>query len=317
MSYTYPAPPATVTQDGQAVEIHQFLKSPTLIARRLRDLTAQKFIADYLLSGRFKAQGGSILYENGESLFAADDPEAVAPGADYPTTVMTSGELQAAKTVKWGRDSIVTDEAISRLLMNPVERGLLKLANTTIRHVDSVALGVIASKVTQTFDCTNAGDGNTGAWTSAEAVIAGTLAAKAKVEEENVGEGYDLNVVVLKPTQYALVMSKLLADGVLPRESSNPINSGEFPNYLGLTWTTTAHTPVTNPLLVDNTQLGGMADEDIKSPGYSRIGGVGLETKSIRDEDNDRWKIRARRVTVPVVTEPNAAIEIVNTGIGG
>ncbi|MBM6622664.1 hypothetical protein JTF08_13695 [Micrococcaceae bacterium RIT802] len=265
-----------------------------------------------MLTGRFEAVGGSILYESGESIFPADSPEAVAPGSEYPKTVLTSGELQAAKTVKWGRDSEVTDEAIARLLMNPVERALTKLANGTVKHVDSVALAVIASKITQAFDAATDGGG---AWTSAEAIIAGVLGAKAKVEESNVGEGYNLNVAVLKPTQYAKVMSKLLADGVLPRESANPINTGEFPSYLGVTWTTSAHVPVTDPLLVDNNQLGGMADEKLGGPGYTNTGGIGVESKTIREDKSDKYLVRARRVTVPVVLEPSAAIKITNTGV--
>ncbi|OMH30647.1 hypothetical protein [Tersicoccus sp. Bi-70] len=308
MAYTYPAPPATVTQGGTAVETHQFLRTPTLISRRLQTLLAQKYIADFLLPARFQAVGGAILYETGESIFPDDDPEAIAPLGDYPKTVMSAGELAAAKTVKWGRDTEVSDESIARMQMNPVERALTKLANGNVRYVDSVALGVIASKLTQTYT----GSG----WTSAEAIIDDVLGAKAKVEEDNVGEGFDLSVVVLKPTQYAKVMAKLIVDGLLPREAANPLNSGQFPNYLGLTWTTTTHSPVSDPLLVDNMQLGGMADEDLQSPGYTRSrGGVGVEVKSIRDDDIDGWKLRARRVTVPVVLEGRAGVRITGTGV--
>lgn len=307
--YTYPAPPATVTQDGTAIEVHQFLKSPTLIARRLRTLLEQRFIADFLLSGRFTAVGGAILYETGETIFSVDDPEAVAPGAEYPMTVLTAGELAAAKTVKWGRDTEVTDEAIARLRMNPVERALQKLVNGTVRHVDSVALGVIASKITQTRAA--------GAvWTTSGAqIIEDVLSAKAQVEEANVGEGYDLDVVVLKPLQYAKVMAEFIASGLMPREGDNPLTTGAFPNLLGLTWTTSPHVPVTDPLLVDSDQLGGMADEEIGGPGYTRANGVGAEVKSIRVDENDKYRLRARRVTVPVVLEPNAGIRITGTGV--
>jgi len=40
---------------------------------------------------------------------------------------------------------------------------------------------------------------------------------------------------------------------------------------------------------------------------------AGVETKSIRDEKKDKYDVRARRVTVPVVVEPNAGYEI--TGV--
>ncbi|MGO3895358.1 phage major capsid protein [Brevibacterium aurantiacum] len=307
MAYVYPAPPVTVSQDATAYQVHQFMKTPTLISKRLRELVNEKFIADFLLSQRLVAQGGAILYETGEEIYPDDAPEAIAPGAAYPNTVMSEGELAAAKTIKWGRDSSVTDEAISRLLMSPVEKALRKLVNGTVRHVDSVALGVIASKITGTY--------TGGPWTEASQIIEDVLTAKAKHEEDHVGESYDLNVIVLKPTQYAKVAAKLISDGMLPREAQNPVSTGVFGPYMGLTWTTSTHVPFTDPVLVDNEQLGGMADEKIASPGYTSDDGIGVETKAIRRDETDRYDVRARRVTVPVVLEPNAGLRITGTGV--
>lgn len=308
--YTYPAPPVTVTQGGSATEVHHFMKTPSLIARRVATLADFSFISDFLLTGRYIAKGGAILYETGEEIFAADAPEAIAPGGEYPLTSMTGGELAAAKTVKWGRDSKVTDEAITRLLMNPVERAMRKQVNNMVRQVDGVALGVIASKVTQTFDTAA-----TGSWTTAKGIIHGALGAKAKLEEDMEEEGYDLNVIVLPPTQYAAVMAEFISSGLLPRESGNPLTGRAFPDILGLTWTTSNHMPFTDPILVDNERLGGMADEKIASPGYVQSPGTsaGVEVKSIRDEDTDSYKVRARRVTVPVVIEPHAAVRLEGT----
>ena len=50
-----------------------------------------------------------------------------------------------------------------------------------------------------------------------------------------------------------------------------------------------------------------MADEDLGGPGYVKAGGIGTEVKTIRDDENDQYRVRARRVTVPVVVEPAAA----------
>lgn len=308
--YTYPAPPATVS-GGTTVEIHHLLKTPPLIARRLRTLLNQRYIADFILQGRFTAMGGAILYETGEPIFTNDDPESVAPGASYPQTTASSGELAAAKTSKWGQDVPVFDEAIGRLGINPVDRAFTKLVNQSVKFIDSAALGVIASKITQTFDVTGAGA--PGAWTTGDAIVEGVLLAKAKVT--GLDEGYDPQVIVLNDEQWAKAVARLNADGLLPREAGNPLITGVWPQALGMTWTASNHTPSSNPILVDNTQLGGMADEEIGGPGYIRTEGVGVETKAIRDDDNDGYKLRARRVTVPVVLEPNAGIIITNTGI--
>jgi hypothetical protein len=310
MSFTYPAPPATVS-GGTIQEIHQFLKNPTLLSRRLRTLLEQRYIADALLTGRFEAVGGGLFYETGEPIVTNDDPEAVAPGANYPKTTASGGELAAAKTTKWGQDIPVTDEAIARLRMNPVERAFTKLVNQSVRFVDSASLAVIASKILQEYDVT--GVGAPGAWTDGNAIVEGVMIAKAKVT--GLDEGFDPNAIVLKDEQWAKAVSRLNEANLLPRESGNPILTGVWPQALGLTWMSSNHTPTTDPLLVDTTQLGGMADENLGGPGYIQAGGIGVETKAIREEKTDGYLLRARRVTVPVVLEPKAGIIIKNTGL--
>lgn len=304
--YTYPTLPDT-GGDLSAEQIHQLLKDPTLIARRLETLLDNKFIADYLLTGRYTAQGGAILYPNGDPIFAADDPEAVAPGAEYPLTPMTVGDLASAKTVKWGQDSEVTDEAISRLRMDPVNRVLTGLANSLIRYIDGVALSVIAAQVTDTYASQ--------AWATAEAIVEGVLLAKATQEDRYDLQDYDLTTVVLTPLQFAKVSSLFINSNLLPRENGNAVQSGVITDVLGLTWTTSKHAPFPDPLLVDRDRLGGMANENLASPGYTNRDG--LEVKVIRQDETDSYRPRARRVTVPVVMDPGAAVRITGTTLEG
>lgn len=308
-TYSYPAPPAKVS--GGTVEIHHLLKSPTLISRRLRTLLENRFIADALLTGRFEAVGGSIVYETGESIFSDEDPEAVAPGGAYPLTETTMGDLQTARVDKWGRDTPITDEAISRLGINPVDRALMKLVNTTVRFVDTAALGVIASKVTRVYNSTGAGAD--GAWDTPKGLIGGVLKSKAAVE--GLDEGYAIDTIVLRDHQWASAMTILVEAGLLPKESNNPLITGNWPETLGLRWLRSNHTPTTDPMLFDTGQLGGMADEKQDAPGYVASGGIGVETKVIRDDKLDRYLARARRVTVPVVLEPDAGIRVTNSGL--
>jgi len=311
MGYTYPAPPAST--DGENIDVHHLLQTPTVLARRIRGLLDRAYIADALLTGRYTAVGGSILYEIDEPFESDTDPEAINPGGAYPLTGLTSGEIAAAKTVKWGQDAVVTDEAISRLGIDPVNRGFSKLVNRSVGFVDGTALAVIASKVTATWDVTGSSGANGGAWTTGDAIVSGALQAKQSVID--LEEGYVPDMIVLRGAQWAKAMALFVKAGILPREGANPVVSGEWPNVLGLTWLTSPHVPATDPIVLDSEQLGGMADEVISGPGYTRAQGIGVETKSIRDDDNDRWKLRARRVTVPVVREAAAAVKITNTGI--
>lgn len=304
-SYTYPVthPEGTLTTD----QLHALLGNPTVIARRLHDLTQMKFIADFLLQGRFDASGGGIFYETGEDAFASGDPESIAPLGEYPKVVLESGEVVSARTVKWGLDTIISDEKIKRQGISFVNKGLTRLGNTIVRHVDSVAMAVIASKVSSTF----ASPAN---WTTAGKAVEAVMSIQQTRAE--LGLGIDLSTVVLKPAQYAKLIGLLIDDKALPRESGETAVRGNIPvDALGLTWATTPHYSGSNPLLVDREQLGGMADEKLGGPGYVGAGNVGIEAKSIRNDDDDSYTLRGRRVTVPVVTEPLAGVALTNTGL--
>ena len=207
--------------------------------------------------------------------------------------------------MKWGLETDVTDERIARQGMDPVNKALARLANTVVRHVDSVAWGVITSKVTSTKQ--------SAAWTAPSAIIESILAIQA--ERAALGTGLNLSTVVLSGAQYAKVMGVLLDKGVLPREDANPVLSGTMPvNAFGLDWVTSPHVTGADPWLLDREQLGGVGDERLGSPGYTTASGTTIEVQSIRHKD-DKYELRARRVCVPVVVEPLAGVKITGTGL--
>nr|WP_146077566.1 hypothetical protein [Clavibacter michiganensis] len=312
-SLTYPVPAIDSVDTLTTEQIHQLLRSQPSIARRIRTLAAQKFISDALLKGRFKSVGGVVLYENGDPLFAPDDPEAINPGGEYPRSQVTAGDLAAAKVDKWGRDVPITDESIKRRGIDVVNRGLTQLVNRMVKFVDSAALGVIASKITATLP-------SPGPWvieddTANEAVANIVLSVElAKAVAEESGEGHTLDTIVLKPTAYAHVMAAFLKAGLLPREAANPLITGVWPTVLDLVWLRSPFTPTSAPLLVDSDELGGMADEDLGGPGYTNAL-PGVEVKSIRQDEIDSYLLRSRRVTVPIVTDASAGVAITGTGL--
>ncbi|KDA05558.1 hypothetical protein DC31_13880 [Microbacterium sp. CH12i] len=303
-SYTYPVARPTGTLSTE--QIHLLLSNPALIARRVAELTDQRFISDYLLANRYTAEGGGIFYETGEQIFPADASESVGPNGEYPKTVLTTGELAAAKTDKRGLETDITDEKIKQAGQVTVNRALTKLVNGVVRDVDAIAMAVIASKVTDTFASS--------AWTTVANVV--TALAAAKANREDLALGLDLDTVALSGAQWAKVMGLFASAGVLPREGNgNPLVNGSFPqNLLGYTWVTSPHIVGSDPMLVDRVQLGGMADEDLGSPDYVRAGEFNVETYSNRNK-TDSYTVRARRVTVPVVLEPHAGLKITGTGL--
>jgi hypothetical protein len=304
-------PPPSPTLSGDLVTISRFLQNPTLVARRLRTLLEQRYIADALLTGRFQVSGGAVLYETGESIFTPDDPRAVMPGSEYPITNPANGVASLAKTVKWGSDALITDESIKRQNIDPVNRAFLKLANTNVKYIDSVALSAISTAVTQ--NTAAAAAWSTGG-TTAQQILNDVLQAKANILALN--QGYDPDTVVVSDATLAYALGKFVAAGYFARETNadNPALTGSFPVIAGLRWLSTPNLPTAgNALILDSQQLGGMADEDLGGPGYVSAGGVGVQAKTMRDDDDDQWRIRVRRVTVPIVLEPASAWKV--TGV--
>ncbi|HOW92896.1 MAG TPA: hypothetical protein PLF91_00195 [Mycolicibacterium fallax] len=281
------------------------------MARRLRTLAEQRFIADVLLSGRIATTSGSVLYETGETIYSDRAPQSVAPGAEYPLTPISTGNASLAKTVKWGNDAEVTDEAIARQLFNPVDKALTKLVNQTVKTVDGVAMSAIHSAVTQ----------NTAAiatWTTGSPSILRDIArARGKIDALN--QGYDPDYLVVDDATYANLISDASVASLLRRENGdNPVYTGTFPVIDGLTVLrspsmTNAGTSSAYALVVDSKALGAMVDENLGGPGYVASDGVGIQAKTIREDETDKWRIRCRRVTVPIVQEPAAAWKI--TGV--
>lgn len=304
MPTTYP--PAAPTLSGDLLTINRFLASPTQVARRLRTLLEQRYIAARLLPGRFDIEGGAIQYETGESIFANEEPRAVAPGAEYPLVTVDGGTPSVASPVNWGDDAEISDASIKRRALNPVERGLTKLANSNVKKVDSVALAAIASAVTATQSAA-------AGWSTATAAQMLKDVATAKAQIVALNQGYDPDTVVLDDLSYAYAFGAFLAAGLMPREASNPLGTGVFAEVDGMLWLPTPNLPTAGTILVaDSTQLGGIGVEK-QGTGYQQVNEVGTEVKTIRDDKRDMWIIRARACVVPVVLEPAAARKI--TGV--
>lgn len=303
---TYPNPveEKTLTAD----EVHRFLRSPALVARRLQQMTDLSFVADQLLTGTATATGtGAIMVEQDGKLFLDDDPEVIAPGGEYP--LVTSDDIGAYLVAvrKKGFDSEITDEKIARTPTDTLRKLLAQMANTMIRDFDRVSLAVIASKVTGTYAAS-------GVWTDGGRIVEDILMADATEDEKE--RGYAYNAVVLKPTDYAKVVASLVKQNMMPREQGNPLLSGARSfDFMGKRIIKTVYGAFTDPMLVDTANLGGIATEDIGSPGYSSAGN-GIEVKTWRPsgrDDNDSWRARTRRIAVPYVTGPAAAVRVTGT----
>jgi hypothetical protein len=305
MALTYP--PTAPSLSGDVVTISRFLNNPTAVSRRLRTIAENRFIADVLLTGR--VEGASILYETDESIYTADAPEIVAPGAQYPRSLAPTGTAAVAVPPKWGQEVPITDEEIGRLRMNVVERNLQKVVNYIVATVDSTVLSVISSTVTQSIAALanwNAGTANP---------ILDLLRAKATIRATN--KGYEPDTVACDDFAFAYIVGNMSILATMAREAGTTVSmSGDLPVLAGLRILPTPNLPTAGTALVlDSNALGSLGFERIPSPDYIGDPAVTVETQVRRNPlGNDEWLVRGRRPVVGFVQEPSAACKM--TGLG-
>lgn len=322
MPYTYP--PAAPSISGDILTISRFLNSPSAVQRRLRTLTENRFIADVLLAGRFPVAGGSILYEQTESIFTQKAPEAVAPGTEYPRTTANPGTAALAAVTKWGQDVPVTDESIGRFGGNAVERVMIKIANYIVKQVDTVCLAAINAATTATRAAGSPGGvGSARAWsvitndpTTSAAPLLDLMGAAAEMRA--LDQGYEPNVAVMSDISLARLVANAGIIAGLPRETNGKVTAEGIravQEIAGLLPLPTNNLPAASTVFViDTAMLGGLGFERIPSPEYTGDPANGVESFSRRNPiANDEWLIRGRRPVVPVVQEPGASFKI--TGV--
>lgn len=302
-------PPTAPTLSGDFTTIHNFLKSPSMVERRLRTIADQRFLADVLLTGRVEATGGAVAYEVSESIYTDRDPSPVAPGGEYERALATGGTQALANVTKYGQDVPITDEAIGRQKFNAVQKAMLKAVNRAVAYIDTITLAAIAAAVTQT-------QAAAAAWNNAAAdPLLDVMLAAAQVED--LTEGYEVDTVVLTSTLYARLTANQKVLAGLEREGSSQVTkTGEVKTIGGLV---VRKAPASRmpagiaALVLDSTQLGDLAWENIPSPEYTGPPS-GLQQWTRRDPTaNDSWLLRVRRTAVPIVREPNAAVKL--TGV--
>ncbi len=308
---TYPAPPASLA--GDLLTINRFLQNPAVISRRLKEFGDIGFIADELLRARYRTSGGAVSYEiNDQPLFTNRSITAVAPGSEYPRALPASGTAALAQVSKWGQATELTDERIKRHVPmgDAIDWALRILLNTLTQKIDKLAIAAFASAVTDSLAAS-------ADWTGATPKILLDL-EKGKARISGREMGYRADTILLTDAKYAYLASDDKIATLRRRETTdNPVYGGTIETIAGLKVlkTTLGNMPGNEDAvwLLDSQAIGGLADEVDLSPGYAN-GDNGIQVKTQRIEDRDVWHMWARRITVPVVTDPLAAVKITGTG---
>lgn len=304
MPNIYPAQPATLS--GDLLTVNRLMNQPTLIQRALRTLVQQRLVGDKVLTGRVDLTGtGAANYEISEAIMSTNLAERVAPMMEYPLTSDASAASAIASTEKWALGFEISDELIARNRIDIFNRRMIKLANRLAFGFDALILSAIASAVTQTSAATTAWDQPT-----ADPFADITLAASVS---DSLNQGYNIDTVLASPTRFARLISAAKVIERLPREGNDTtVVTGRMQQIAGLTiWKTTNLPSGVDAMVLDSSLLGSIGWEDLGG-GYQGSADD-VQSKRFRLDANDGWRVQGRRVGVPMVQEPGAAVKITST----
>lgn len=300
-----------VTISGQNITLDRYLNDPTRIYRALRTMVQQRLIGDKVLTGRVNLTGTGVgVYEVAEAIVPDFLPLIVPPGDEYPMTTFTAGTPATVMPVKWGQAFDMFDKAIAHGRIDLFRRNLVKVANGLIQNSDGITLAAIASAVSQT-------QAGTATWGGATATpFLDIELAIAQIDTLNLG--YTADTVVLTPTKFAQFLGSPTVLAATARENSgaNVTLTGNIQQVAGLTIMKSTNLPSGwLGLVLDSTQLGSQAYEDLGSVGGVAYQGTpgSVESAVVPLPTRDGKRCQARIVKAPMIQEPGSCVRL--TGI--
>lgn len=295
--------PPNPTLSGDNITVSRLINQPVMIQRALRTLVQQRLVGDKILSGTVDLTGtGAVNYEVSEAIMANSLAERVDDLMEYPESDEPTGVSAMAATEKWALATSVSDKLVARNRIDIVNRKLIKLSNRIAFGFDALVISAVASAVTQT-------QGVVAAWNNSAADPFADVTLGAAVVD-SLNQGYEIDTVLATPIRWARLISAAKIIERAPRESDQSLLlTGRLARVAGLNiWKTTNMPPGVDVMLLDSRQLGSIGWED-QGGGY--LGPAnGVQSKRIRLEENDGWRIQGRRIGVPIVQEPGAAIKL-------
>ncbi len=298
--------PANPTISGDNLTVSRLINQPVLIQRALRTLVQQRLVGDKILSGTVDLTGtGAVNYEVSEAIMANSLAERVDDLMEYPESDEPSAVSQVASTEKWALATSISDKLVARNRLDIFNRKMIKLANRIAFGFDALTLSAVASAVTQTSAAI-------AAWSNSSADPFADITLAASVVD-GLNQGYEIDTVLATPNRWARLIAAAKVIERAPRESNDGLLlTGRLAQIAGLqVWKTTNMPAGVDVMLLDSKQLGSIGWED-QGGGYMGPAN-GVQTKRIRLEENDGWRIQGRRIGVPIVQEPGAAIKITST----
>lgn len=311
----YQSPTSSVagpTVNGRDLTVDFLLNNPTIIASRIANIAAQRFVSPYIFRNIGGVQGGAVIYNRIDSNqnYLTRDLQTIAEGAEIPLVDAAEPGPLVVLTAKYGGGFEVTDEARRRNSGDVMTQMETKISNNAVLKQDKAALSMFNADPLITTAVSGVGSASTG----------GTLAAIAPWSDRTNGDpitdvtkavsiinnrelGYTANLVLTNPADSIKLIQNPNIRAALPRESApgNPILNGELGRFLGIEWMDSNQVPQGTAYILQRGIVGGIAEE------------VPLSMETQRIPSRQVTAVYATRTTGTFIDNPLAVIRL--TGI--
>lgn len=197
------------TYTGSTVTVDTLLNQPTRITAFLMDITLQRFLLDRLFTSAGGVSGGAVVYDQAtvNELYLDRDVQRVAPGAEFPVVTSSRRAPRVAEVEKYGGKFWFSDEARDRNQAVAFRNESVKLGNTIVRKLNTIALATVEAAITGNGGSSNF-TGNdwsaaipNGSNPTAPALTPGADFAKANLLADQAELGIRYNIAIVNPVQ--------------------------------------------------------------------------------------------------------------------
>jgi hypothetical protein len=307
----FPGPISVVSyEDGPKLTVNDLLKDPTVIPRRMLDMTKQKFVADQLLRGGPSAVSGVAKFYSSTPLFSMTQTQIVGEFGSIPVAVNDLGQLMLTQTTKRGLGMRVSREMHDRNDVDAVNTQISQVSNTMVRDWDGVfmaallaAVGISGQTVAASLPWSNAGGiPRNDIMNARQLILAATL------------PGTTDNFLAFSPDTIVLSMfdvAVLLENAQIWQPwvggniaNLNPQVTGQIPATLfGMDAWATWHLAAGTALVMERNTVGFISDERPLEA-----------TPMDYNVNEEHWRSNVTRVSAVGIDQPYAVASI--TGIG-
>lgn len=221
--------------DGPRITVNDFIKQPTLIPRRILDITNMRFVADQILRQRPLSGPVAKFYET-TPLFADDGAEVVEEFAEIPGVRTSLGTPLFVRAVKRAMAVKISQEMIDDNDVDAVNTQVQQVSNTIIQTIDGALWDAVTANANVGTVAASA------AWSSASSKIrldlATAIAAVNNATDANGNNlGYQADTLVINTTSQTNFLSSDDVAKVFVGNAAdqNPQLLGRLaPNFFGL-----------------------------------------------------------------------------------